>query len=87
MGTGRMNDGLFLVLRVMGLARSVLDIDTSISYAGITAGNCGTPKPAGLLPIRTADLSSYRGHVAALLQLGDNVWPFNFADLAPNQVL
>lgn len=57
-----------------------------LSYAGITAGHCGTPKPAGLIPIPTSEVFSYRGHAAALPQLNDTKWPFNFADLAPNQV-
>ncbi|KAK3714149.1 hypothetical protein LTR37_007951 [Vermiconidia calcicola] len=57
-----------------------------LSYAGVTAYGCGTPKPAGVLPLPSAELFSYRGHAAAMPIAGDIHWPFNFADLAPNPV-
>ena len=61
-----------------------------LSYAGVTAtggaGTCGAPKPAGVLALRTKDVFSYRGHDAAMSANGDVHWPFNFADLTPNQV-
>lgn len=62
-----------------------------LSYAGVTAiadggTTCGPTKPAGLLPIPSTSLFSYRGHAAAMPIAGDIQWPFNFADLAPNPV-
>ncbi|KAK5163773.1 uncharacterized protein LTR77_010446 [Saxophila tyrrhenica] len=61
------------------------------SYAGVTAlatagSYCGTPLPAGILPLPSASLSSYRGHAAAMPIADSAPWPFNFADLAPNPV-
>ena len=60
------------------------------SYAGVTAtgpsGTCGTPVQSGILPIPSSDVSSYRGHAAAMAIAGDVQYPFNFADLAPNPV-
>lgn len=61
-----------------------------LSYAGVTAsgpeGTCGTPKPAGILSLPTAQVYSYRGHNAAMQVMGDKHWPFDFGDLAPNPV-
>jgi len=60
------------------------------SYAGVTAigesGNCGTPKPAGILAVPSSDVLSYRGHAAAASAIGGTRLPSDFADLAPNPV-
>jgi hypothetical protein len=61
-----------------------------LSYAGVTAfgpsGTCGTTVGPGILPVPSSDVSSYRGHAAAMPIAGDIQYPFNFADLAPNPV-
>lgn len=61
-----------------------------LSYAGVAAyagtTTCGTSKPAGILPLPSSDVSSWRGHDAAMPILSSKAWPFNFADLAPNPV-
>jgi len=61
-----------------------------LSYAGVTAtgpaGTCGTPLPAGILPLPTSDIFSYRGHDAALPIMSSHPYPFDFGDLAPNPV-
>ena len=57
-----------------------------LSYDGVTAFGCGNSKPGGVLSIPSSEVFSYRGHAAAMPQVGDVHWPFNFADLAPNPV-